>query len=355
MEFKVLKPGMLTSVQDLGRWGYQASGVPVAGAMDLPALRMGNAIVGNPEGEAALEVTFMGPELVVSGEGLAVFAGAELGFSVNGKHIGSWTAIVLHDNDAISFSGPRGKGCRGCLCVAGGIDIPMIMGSRSTYMRAKIGGYEGRSLKIGDVVKIGEPNILWKRNDGFTLPEEMRPDYDPDKPLLILTGLQESAFTDEGLKTLFGSEYTISNESDRMGCRFDGPDKVQHKEAGADIVSDAIPLGAVQIPGHGMPIAMLADRQTTGGYTKIGVLTPASIQKLVQRMPGMKVHFARATMEEAVGELRAVKESVEKIKKLRASWVSRAVNNDVYIVDPLASEFKLTVNGKTYNVKCEEL
>jgi len=352
MELEVIKPGMLTSVQDLGRWGFQASGVPVAGAMDLPALRIGNVMLGNPEGAAALEVTLLGPEISAIGSGLVVFAGAELGFTVNGRHVGSWNSLLLNDGDIISFSGPEGNGCRGYLCAAGGMDVPVVMGSRSTYMRAKIGGYQGRSLRTGDVLKIGEPDLLWKRTDGFTLPEDMRPDYFPDKPLLILAGLQEDAFTDDGIRTLFESEYTISSESDRMGCRFEGL-QVQHKEAGADIVSDAIPLGAVQIPGHGKPIAMLADRQTTGGYTKIGVLTPASIQKLVQRMPGMKVRFAEASMSEAVEELVAEKDRLEKIKRLRASWVSRA--GCTYSARPLSSHFIMTVNGEKYDVKCEEL
>lgn len=353
MEFKVIKPGMLTTVQDLGRWGYQSSGVPVAGAMDLPALRMGNAIVGNAENAAALEVTFLGPELAVVGEGLVAFAGADLGFSVNGKEIGSWAAVRVKDGDVLSFKGPK-NGCRGYICVSGGIDVPVVMGSRSTYIRAKIGGFEGRALKAGDVVGAGEADLLWKRADGFALPADMRPAYSQDSPLFILTGLQEDAFTEEGLDTLFGSEYVISNESDRMGCRFDGP-KVRHKEAGADIVSDAIPLGAVQIPGHGLPIAMLADRQTTGGYTKVGVLSSSGIQALVQRMPGMKARFARATMEQAIDELRSVKETVGRIKHLRAAWVSRPKQDAALYARPLRTELRITVNGKTYDVKCEEI
>lgn len=354
MRLTVVKSGMLTTVQDLGRWGFQASGVPVAGAMDLPALRMGNAMLGNPEGAAALEVTLMGPELTVSGCGAAVFAGAELGFSVNRKPVDSWRVVALNDGDVLSFTGPKGKGCRGCLCFSGGIDVPVVMNSRSTYTRAKIGGYEGRALKAGDVIETGEPDALWKRGAGFSLPEELRPVYSADAPLRVVTGLQEDLFAAEGLDTLFSSEYKISTESDRMGCRFEGP-KVLHGEAGADIVSDAIPLGAVQIPGHGLPIAMLADRQTTGGYTKVGVLSPLSIQALVQRMPGMKARFARATMEEAVAELKDVKNIVGKITQTRLSYVSRQQAAGVASSRPLAEKFKLTVNGKTYDVTCEEI
>lgn len=353
MKFKITKAGMLTSVQDLGRWGYQSRGVPVAGAMDLPALRMGNIMLGNPESAAALEVTLIGPELTVSGEGLAVFAGAELGFSVNGRQIGSWTSVELKDGDRISFTGPK-LGCRGYLCISGGVDVPVIMGSRSTYMRAKIGGHEGRALKTGDVISIGEPYILWRRLGDFSLPDVIRPCYSSEKPLNIVTGLQEEAFTIKGLEMLFSSEYTISSESDRMGCRFEGA-KVEHTQSGADIVSDAIPLGAVQIPGHGLPIAMLADRQTTGGYTKVGVLTPASIQALVQRMPGMKVKFERATEEEAVKELIDIKITVDKIKQLRHAYVSRPKDTSIFSSRLTGTDFKITVNGKTYDIKCEEI
>ena len=355
MELIVKKAGMLTSVQDLGRWGYQSSGVPVAGAMDLPALRLGNTMVGNPENAAALEVTLMGPEIEIKGGGAAVFAGAELGFSVNGKGVGSWNVVLLNDGDVITFKGPRGKGCRGNLCFAGGIDVVPVMGSRSTYTRAKIGGFEGRALKNGDVVKVGEPSPLWKRTGGFNIPEELRLTQDPEAPLALMTGLQEDAFTEEGKKLLFESEYTITAESDRMGCRLEGP-KIGHTEKGADIVSDAIPLGAVQIPGHGMPIIMLADRQTTGGYTKIGVLSPLSIEALVQKMPGNKVRFRKAVVQEGADEQKRIKDAVRRVKELYASYVSRPeVKAAAAAAAPLSTHFRLTVEGKSYDITCEEI
>ena len=226
MEFTVKKAGMLTTVQDLGRWGHQSSGVPVAGAMDLHALRLGNAMAGNGAGAAALEATFLGPELLISGAGLAVCAGAELGFSVNGREVGSWQVVALKDGDVISFKGPK-CGCRAYLCFAGGVDVPVVMGSRSTYTRAGIGGHEGRALKAGDVLKTGLPDAQWKSAEGFSLPPELRPDYKSGRPLKIITGLQQDAFTEAGLDTLFNSEYAVTNESDRMGCRFEGP-KIEH-------------------------------------------------------------------------------------------------------------------------------
>ncbi|NLD05039.1 MAG: biotin-dependent carboxyltransferase family protein [Synergistaceae bacterium] len=351
MELIIRKAGMLTSVQDLGRWGYQSSGVPVAGAMDLPALRLGNAMLGNPEDAAALEVTLFGPDIEVKGAGAAVFAGADLGFSVNGKAVGSWRAVVLNDGDLLTFKGPKGKGCRGNLCFAGGVDILPVMNSRSTYMRAKIGGVEGRALKKGDVIKIGEPAALWKRLDGFCLPDELDPKQDTDAPLAIIMGLQEDAFTEEGKNLLFDSEYTVTAESDRMGCRLEGA-KIEHTEKGADIVSDVIPLGAVQIPGHGMPIIMLADRQTTGGYTKIGVLSPLSIEALVQKLPGSKVRFRRADASEGVTELKKIKDAVYRVKELHLSYVFRT---HCKVPKPLSSHFMLTFEGKRYDVTCEEI
>ncbi len=355
MELIIKKAGMLTSVQDLGRWGYQSSGVPVAGAMDLPALRLGNTMLGNPEDAAALEVTLLGPDIEVRGEGAAVFAGADLGFSVNGKALGSWKAVLLKDRDVITFTGPKGKGCRGNLCFSGGVDIPPVMGSRSTYMRAKIGGVEGRALKNGDVIKVGESSPLWKRLCGFQIPEELHLAQDPEAPLALITGLQEDAFTEEGKMLLFESEYTITAESDRMGCRLEGP-KVGHTDKGADIVSDAIPLGAVQIPGHGMPIIMLADRQTTGGYTKIGVLSPLSIEALVQKMPGCKVCFRKADVHYGTEEQRRIKDAVGRVKELRASYVSRFdIKSPVPASPPLSTSFKLTLEGKSYDITCEEI
>ena len=350
-ELKVRRAGMLTSVQDLGRWGFQSSGVPVAGAMDLPALRIGNAMLGNPEGAAALEVTLLGPELEVCGGGAAVFAGADLGFSVNGRAVGSWCVVELKSGDVISFTGPK-NGCRGNLCFAGGVGVPLVMNSRSTYMRAKIGGFEGRALKNGDVITTGEPSPLWKRLDGFTLPPELNPALPADAPLSLMTGLQEDLFTEEGRATLFSSEYTITSESDRMGCRLDGA-KIEHVKGG-DIVSDGVPLGAVQIPSHGMPIVMLADRQTTGGYTKIGVLTPLSIEALVQKMPGSAVRFRKASIDDGTAEQMKIAEAVRRVGELRSTYVSRpraAQANGGFA----SARLRLTVNGKQYEVTCEEI
>ncbi|MPM29546.1 hypothetical protein SDC9_76086 [bioreactor metagenome] len=231
------------------------------------------------------------------------------------------------------------------------MDVPVVMNSRTTYMRAKIGGVEGRALKSGDVIKTGEPAPLWKRLGGFRLPAGLNPAAAAEAPLAVITGLQRDAFTEEGRKLLFESEYLITAESDRMGCRLEGP-KIEHTEKGADIVSDGIPLGAVQIPGHGMPIIMLADRQTTGGYTKIGVLTPLSIEALVQKMPGMKVTFREASVAEGVAEQQKIADAVKRAGELRLSYVSRSPQT---VQPSMSGRFKITLNGKTYEITCEEI
>ncbi len=163
-------PGMLTTVQDGGRWGYQGKGMPVAGAMDLQSFRLGNILVGNDENDAALEVTVLGPTLYVSdGEGMAAVTGADLGFQVNGQLAPMWTALAVKAGDTLSFSGPK-SGCRAYLCFSGGIEVPVVMESRSTYTRAKVGGLEGRALKKDDRVLCGEPKPLWKKCEGLVCP-----------------------------------------------------------------------------------------------------------------------------------------------------------------------------------------
>jgi biotin-dependent carboxylase-like uncharacterized protein len=352
LSLKVKKPGMSTTVQDFGRWGHQAMGMPVAGAMDPEALAIANILAGNEPGAAALEITLLGPELSVEGEGLAAVAGADLGFTVNGNPAPMWTCLSVKTGDVIAFTGPKGRGCRAVLAFSGGIDVPAVMGSRSTYTRAGIGGFAGRALKAGDTVACGELPALWGKTPGFTCPQELRPVRDPEAPIRAVPGPQDDAFTPEGLETLFGSTYTVTSQADRMGYRMEGP-RVAHKAA-ADIVSDAIPLGAVQVPGHGQPIVMLADRQTTGGYTKAAVVLTADLAVLAQRLPGEKVRFARATPEEGARLLSAMARRIEDLALLRSGYRSRPAEA---APRPRAASgsFGMTVGGKTVTVEWQEL
>ncbi|MGI6782863.1 MAG: biotin-dependent carboxyltransferase family protein [Aminivibrio sp.] len=349
-------PGMLTTVQDGGRWGHQGEGMPVAGAVDLQSMRIANLLAGNEENSGCLEVSLLGPRLTVAGgEGVVAAGGADLGFQINGADAPLWTAHLIRAGDVLSFSGPK-SGCRAYLALSGGIDVPAVMDSRATYTRAKVGGLEGRALKKGDTLTCGEPPLLWRRCEGLVCPPELRSDYDPDAPLRTLEGPQEDHFTEEGLKTFYSSEYTVSNSADRMGYRMDGP-VVEHKGA-ADIISDAIPLGAVQVPGHGQPIVMLADRQTTGGYTKIAVVCSPDAAALAQRLPGQKVRFQKITLKEAVALVREEKRKRDELRRIRAAYRSVSAERTPEaptVAAPARGEAILRVDGVEHRISWEEI
>ncbi|MDR2175344.1 MAG: biotin-dependent carboxyltransferase family protein, partial [Synergistaceae bacterium] len=228
MKLSVEKPGLFTTVQDLGRRGYQMQGVPVAGAMDGAALRLGNILLGNERGPdglesaglepAGLEITVVGPSIkVLEGSGCFVVTGAEAGVTKNGVPLLCWTVHRLDAGDTIVFSAPKGGGSRSYFCVSGGIDVPPVMGSRSAYTRGRFGGHEGRALKAGDVLATGTPDALWADCEGLSCPPRLRPVRDPDAPLRVIPGPQDDLFTEEGLKTFYSSEYVITNSADRMG------------------------------------------------------------------------------------------------------------------------------------------
>ncbi len=353
MRLEIKSPGMLTTVQDLGRWGHQAIGMPVAGAMDPMALKRGNLMVKNPLNAAALEITVMGPSLTVHGSGLIVLTGADLGMAINGVPSKPWRTYSVQGGDGISFSGMKGQGCRGYLCVSGGIDVPSLMGSRSTYLRGKIGGYMGRALAKGDVLTCGEPYILWDRCAGFACPEDLRPSYDPTVPLNAVLGPQEDCFTEEGIQTFLSGEYAVSPAADRMGYRMDGP-KIDHLD-GADIVSDGICLGAVQVPGHGQPIVMMADRQTTGGYTKIAVITGKSVARLAQRLPGESVRFQSMSQDQAIQEAKSEAQEIERLRLAVEGWIASPREIVPVQVAPASGRLALSLEGQRYDVTWERL
>lgn len=354
MILEVQTPGLLTTVQDLGRWGYQGKGMPVAGAMDPQALQIGNILVGNDPQEAALEITAMGPKLIVAeGEGLIALVGAELGFNINGVGAPMWQSIKVKAGDEISVASPKGRGCRAYLCLSGGIDVPVVMGSKSTYLRAKVGGLEGRPLKAQDKLSTGPLKPLTWQTADFQCPEHLRPDRSEDSPLRVVLGPQDDAFTEKGIRSFLESEYTITNEADRMGYRLEGP-VIEHK-SGADIISDAIPLGAIQVPGHGKPICMLADRQTTGGYTKIAVLCTPDIANLAQRMPGERVRFKSITLKESIAVVKVEREQIEELLRLRASYRTRKVFPGEGTVRKEVYRMRLKIQEVTYDVTVEEV
>ncbi len=371
MILRVVKPGPFTTVQDFGRYGYQDVGVPVCGAMDTFALAVGNAMLGNEigralsPGAAALEATIRGPEIAVeSGSGCVVAAGGDLGLRVNGTPVDSFVCKRVERGDVLSFvPGTPGenarRSARTLLCVSGGIDVPLVMGSRSTYARASLGGVEGRALRAGDRLTTGEPDLLWELSDGFALEESNAPlgkalveSSLHRRTLDVVMGMQCDRFTEKAIETFFGSPYTVSADSDRMGIRFIGK-AVEHR-GGADIVSDAICAGAVQIPGNGMPVAMAADRQTTGGYTKIGALAPHSVSALAYLSPGDEIRFVRASRERGVEELRERMRALEQIIMARTRFRARPrVPRVVAARGPKI--LRVRVLGRDYDVVWEEV
>lgn len=357
MRLAIEKPGMFTTVQDLGRRGYQMQGVPVAGAMDSAALRLANILVGNEEGLAGLEITVIGPTIrVAEGEGCFAVAGAEVGITKNGAPLPCWTAHKIAAGDVIAFTPPKDGAVRAYLCVSGGIDVPPVMGSRATYTRGRFGGLKGRALKSGDELVTGTPAAQWAACAGFACPPALRPNRDSSAPLRVIPGPQDDCFTEEGLTTFYSSEYAITNSADRMGYRMEGP-LIAHKEA-ADIISDAVCLGSVQVPGHGQPIVMLADRQTTGGYTKIATVCSVDIGNLSQRLPGQKVHFTKITVDEAVELLRQEAHLFEELTRLRREWCAKPAA-PAPAPKPTGSGtrgvWNVRVNGEPHRVEWEKL
>ncbi len=307
--FEVIQPGPLTTIQDLGRYGYQQYGVPTSGAMDNYALRLSNLLLGNDEA-ACLEITLFGLQLRVLQDTVIAITGADLGATLNKSPLPLWEAVAVHRSDLISFSHPK-SGCRAYLGVAGGIEIPRVMGSAATYTRAGIGGIEGRALRVGDRLQIVESARVAVERE---IPRKYIPEYKREIELRVILGPQDDRFTEYGIHTFRHSEYTISTKADRMGYRLEGP-RIEH-QAGADIISDGIPLGAVQVPGDGLPIILLADRQTTGGYTKMAAVISVDIPKLAQAKPGDKVRFTQVTEYQAHQALREYEQKIQTLSRL---------------------------------------
>lgn len=296
---RIIAPGVLTTVQDRGRLDYARFGVPQSGAMDPFALRAANALVGNPQEAAGLEFALDAPVLRIESEGLVAGAGFGWSLSVGGRNVGLWRAARVFGGEVIQFH-PLDRSGWGYLAVLGGVDVPPVMESRSTYLRGGFGGLQGRILQEGDVLPIGlqKEGTGWLARAGRWLPPSSRPAYSGSPRIPVLPGPQANAFSDEALETLVSNEYGVSTTSDRMGYRLEGP-RLTHSGS-ADLISEPLPWGALQVPANGMPMAMMADRPTTGGYPKIAVIASAGLSLLAQAMPGHgKVRFEAVSLEAA--------------------------------------------------------
>ena len=316
MSITILNPGLLTTVQDFGRIGYQQFGVPVSGVVDPRAMSIANILVDNPEDEAVLECTMLGPQIRFNAPNAIAITGGDVGPTIDNQPIPNYAAIRVEAGQVLRFAGLR-SGCRAYIAFAGGLDIAPVMGSRSTYMKAKIGGVEGRKLQKDDVIKFRKPNPDLR---GLNI-RHISPEFVPrlEYKLRVVLGPQDDMFTEHGIETFLSESYVVTPEFDRMGCRLDG-EIIEHKGESGDIISDGIAFGAIQVPTAGKPIIMLSDRQTTGGYTKIANVISADFRILAQLKAGDRVRFAQVSVAAAQDALLTQRAA---LKTLRTA-VSRA-------------------------------
>jgi antagonist of KipI len=365
---EILEPGLLTTVQDRGRYGYQRHGVPVSGAMDEFALRMANLMVGNDQNAAALEIAVQGPKIEFLAETWITVTGADLSPTLDDKPIPHWRSVEVKEDSILAFGDMR-DGMRAYLAVHGGIDVPVIMGSRSTYIKGNFGGLDGRILRKSDqlaTLPVYSGDFVPKQ-----LPKHYTaPVYGGRHRLRVILGPQNDEFKQEAISKFLGSRYKIASESDRMGYMLDGP-TIDHITA-ADIVSDGNPLGAIQIPGDGVPRILLADRGTTGGYTKIATVITADLSRLAQALPGQTVSFQPVSVEEAQKTLRtqeAIIRSVERQGQIPVMSIS--LGGDVFEVqaedgqsltqqdsigshtDTVVRRMGVSLNGESYGFSVE--
>jgi len=291
--FSVLTPGGYTTVQDKGRYGYQQMGIPVSGALDSFAFRVANMLVGNPVSCAVLEITVMGPRFEILSETDIAITGAEMGMALNDQPVQGWKSIRVKPGDILGINQVK-SGCRAYLAVSGGIDVPDVMGSRSTYVGGKIGGYYGRSLKQGDVLKRGKKLLLDTERH---LSPAVIPQYSSNIVIRAVPGPQDDFFN-EGLKTLFKSEFMVSAKADRMGYRLQGSIINHREEMPKSIISEPSVPGGVQVPADGQPIILLVE-QTVGGYTKIATVISTDLSRVAQATPGDTICFEKVTLETA--------------------------------------------------------
>jgi biotin-dependent carboxylase-like uncharacterized protein len=289
---RVVDPGPQTTVQDAGRRGQLRYGIPPSGPVDGRSFTLANRLVGNPDGAAALEFTLIGPRLRAEAPCVIAVTGADAPVTVNDVPAAAWTTLALATGDAVRI-GPARAGVRGYVAVAGGIEVPPVLGSRSTYLRGRLGGLEGRALRRDDVLRLGAAAPVRRR----AVPSSAIPDWRQEPVLRVVLGPQADRFTDEGVAAFLGGAYEVLPQSDRMGARLHGP-RIAHSR-GHDIISDGIALGAVQVPGDGQPIVLLVDRQSTGGYTKIATVCSFDIPRVGQAKPGQRVRFSAVDVAEA--------------------------------------------------------
>ena len=308
--FSVLTPGAYTTVQDNRRYGYQQVGIPLSGALDSFAFGVANMLVENPVNCAVLEITVIGPRLEFLSEADIAITGAEIGMTLNERPVECWKSFRVKSGDILEINQVK-SGCRAYLAVTGGIDVPEVMGSRSTYVGGNIGGYLGRPLKQGDIIKRNKGSLLDTEQH---LSPNVIPQYSTNIVIRAVAGPQDDFF-DIGLKTLFKSEFMVTAKADRMGYRLQGP-VIKHKEEmPKSIISEPSVPGGIQIPADGQPIILLIE-QTVGGYTKIATVISTDLSRVAQATPGDTICFEQVSLETAHALYRERQKLMKEIEEL---------------------------------------
>jgi antagonist of KipI len=326
----VLKPGLLTTVQDAGRYGFQHLGVPVSGAVDFFSHRIANILADNKAGEATLEITLRGPRLRFERDALIALCGADLSPTIDGVIAPEGKAVRVRAGSVLDF-GDSTAGCRAYLAIHGGFDVPVVMGSRSTYDSARIGGLDGRALRRGDVLSVGSATSSAYPGLSRTLAASKRSFAAPKwavnqhieklgrslQIVRILAGHHWDAFPPAARDALITHEFRVASDSNRMGCRLEGPGLVTGGPT--EVLSEAVTFGTIQIPPSGKPIVLMADRQTVGGYPKIAEAATVDLHLLAQLRPGDRLRFELVSLAQAQAlwlkreqEIITIREAVDK-------------------------------------------
>ena len=322
MAIRVSAPGLATSVQDLGRPGYYHLGIPISGGMDQYALRVANLLVGNDEGSAVLEAVFMGPELEFTEDAFVAVTGAELPPRVDGELRESWTAFQVEAGQTLSFDYLR-SGARAYVAVAGGIDVPVVLGSRSTYTLGALGGLDGRNLQAGDELRIAAASCIVP--EGRRVPERLRHAPGRSVELRVIPGLYWHRITEESGRRFFGDTWKVALEADRIGYRFRDGRPLQFVEreqpfgAGSDpsnIVDSCYPYGSIQVPGGTEPIVLHRDAVSGGGYFMVGTVVSADMDLVGQLQPHTPIRFTCVDMAAALAARRHRERRLEQVREV---------------------------------------
>lgn len=310
---RVVTPGAYTTVQDLGRYGYQRLGVPISGVMDSFSFQVANLLVGNQRHAAALELTILGPRVEFLAPALIALTGADMGMTLNDQPVGRWRAIPVQRGDVLDVHQVT-SGCRAYLAVSGGIAVPPIMGSCSTYVGGQIGGFQGRALQTDDILEMGTPGDL---NRCFQLPDQWVPEYRDNVTIRAIPGPQDDFFK-EGLTVLYDSEFMVTAKADRMGYRLQGPEIHLSENMPSSIISEPSVPGGIQIPADRQPIVLFVE-QTVGGYVKIATVITSDLSVLAQTVPGDMVRFEKVDLKTAHS---ICIDSARRLEQI-AAWISK--------------------------------